>query len=350
MKQRYILVLLVALFASASMNVWGKAYDYKVGPTKVMVYEETITDGYQYTFYITQDSKNTADYSNSTTYSTPTTLVVQRATKGIEGTYSTDPSAVDIAGTIVAEETFVKYLSNVRYINTTTTSTFTIGTANGHYTIEQGVLNVFKGSDTYAYNYCYENAKLNTKDEPVVPFEFCASLPGETVTVDRTYTMHDITAATVNGNSSISGYTVSFRAQGNSSYDKKDYNYTITLELNNTSDFVGTFNLCAPTNGIDPSTKLVTGSTTRYPVRTTSLTITKTGASTYTISGKWYALQNQAGTGIPYLYDFGTGVVFELDPYRDEPSSHTINFNSGITMALSSDDNETPIVFELMDN
>lgn len=355
MKQRYILVLFVALFASASMNVWGTAYNYKVGPTKVMVYEETITDGYQYTFYITQDSKNTTGYTNSITYPTPTTLVVQRATKGIEGTYSTDPYADDIVGTIVAEKTFVKYETNIRYINTDKTSTFTIGTAaNGHYTIKQGVLNVKneEKTHTYAYNYCYKNADLNTKDKPVVPFEFCASLPGEAVTVDRTYTMRDITAATVNGNSSISGYTVSFNATGNSSSDKKDYNYTITLELNNTSDFVGTFNLCAPTNGIDPSSTITWETTNRFPVRTTSLTIAKTDASTYTISGKWYALQNQAGTGLPYLYDFGTGVEFTWDPYKNESPTHsTLNFTStqSAVFSLTSIEGETPIEIKIAD-
>lgn len=355
MKQRYILVLLIALFASASMNVWGTAYNYKVGPTKVMVYEETITDGYQYTFYITQDSKNTTGYTNSITYPTPTTLVVQRATKGIEGTYSTDPYADDIVGTIVAEKTFVKFENNIRYINTDKTSTFTIGTAaNGHYTIKQGVLNVKneEKTHTYAYNYCYKNADLNTKDKPVVPFEFCASLPGETVTVANSYNMHTITNVEINSNSSISGYTVSFNAKGNSSADKLDYSYTITLELNNTSDFVGTFNLCAPTNGIDPSTKLVTGSTTRYPVRTTSLTITKTGASTYTISGKWYALKDQAGTGNPYLYDFGTGVEFKWDPYKNEsqmPSAMDFTSTQKAEFSLNSIEGETPIEIKIED-
>lgn len=170
--------------------------------------------------------------------------------------------------------------------------------------------------------------------------------------VARTYTMHTISNVSVEKNQEISGYTVSFKAKGNSSADSKDYTETVTLYLANTTDWLGTFTTDAATNGLKSTSKVVYSTTTRYPVTSASyvstITIANISGSTYQISGFIDAAQQTSST-TPFRYDFGDGQSFSYDPYKAESSTTKSFTYTAEGLSLFSTLNKTPITLQLGD-
>lgn len=347
MKQRYILVLLVALFASASMNVWGVGVDryYKCGiNSPVNVKDQTIGTNYEYKVTFSQKGKNLGD-GGTTLYSTDVQLILKPKSHQLEGTYSLSDGTLG-DGNTYSSSTYVKYNSTYRYLKTGSNSTFKISKlSEGRYQIDSCEFVVYNGEDTYTYKYAYDKDNL-TNDATPTPFRF-----DWVVTTGNKYTMSDIDNWTVKANSAINGYTITFDVNGK---NDDTFYYSVVLNLQNTDNWLGTFELGESSNGIAPSSTITWKTTTRYPVSASSLTISKTSITSYKISGIWYGRQNPTGTNDPYVYNFGTGVAFtySADPYAAEPTDiSTRNFTSteGTKLSLISTEGETPIKIKIMD-
>lgn len=347
MKQRYILVLLVALFASASMNVWGANRRYKCGiNSPISVTDQSSETSYKYKVTFSQEGKN-IDEDITKLYTTEVQLILKPESHQLEGTYSlADRTLGD--GTTSSSSTYVKYGSEYRYLKTGSNSTFKITKlSEGRYQIEECEFVVCDVSHTYTYKYAYDKDNL-TNDATPTPFRF-----DWVVTTGYKYTMSKIANWTVKANSAINGYTITFDIVGNRS--STDYDYSVVLNLQNTENWLGTFELGESINGIAPSSTITWKTTTRYPVSASSLTISKTGITSYKISGIWYGRQDPTGTNNPYVYNFGTGVAFTYssDPYAAEPTDiSTRNFTSteGTEFFLFSTKGETPIEIKIEDN
>lgn len=349
MKQRYILVLLIALFASASMNVWGAYRRYKCGiNSPISVTDQSSETSYKYKVTFSQKGKN-LDEGGTTLYSTDVQLILKPKSRQLEGTYSLSDGTLG-DGTTYSTSTYVKNGSEYRYLQSGSNSTFKISKlSEGRYQIEECEFVVYSGSNTYTYRYAYDKDNL-TNDATPTPFRF-----DWVGTTSNKYTMSDIDNWTVEANSSINGYTITFDVIGNRS--NTDYNYSVVLNLQNTDNWLGTFELGESINGIAPSSTItwISNSTTRYPVSASSLTISKTGITSYKISGIWYGRQDPNSTNAPYVYDFGSGVYFtySADPYAAEPTDiSTRNFTSteGTELSLTSTEGETPIEITIVDN
>ena len=348
MKQRYILVLLVALFASASMNVWGVDRYYKCGiNSPVNVKDQTSGTNYEYKVTFSQKGKNLNE-GGTTLYSTDVQLILKPKSHKLEGTYSLSDGTLG-AGTTASTSTYVLNSSTYRYLKTGSNSTFKISKlSEGRYQIEECEFVVYNGEDTYTYRYAYDKDNL-TNDATPTPFRF-----DWVGTTSNKYTMSDIDNWTVEANSFINGYTITFDVVGSRS---GTFNYSVVLNLQNTDNWLGTFELGESINGIAPSSTItwISNSTTRYPVSASTLTISKTGITSYKISGIWYGRQDPNSTNAPYVYDFGTGVYFtySADPYAAEPTDiSTRNFTSteGTELSLTSTEGETPIEITIVDN
>ena len=149
MKQRYILVLLVALFASASMNVWGVDRYYKCGiNSPVNVKDQTTGTNYEYKVTFSQEGKNLSESSTASPYSTDVQLILKPKSHQLEGTYSLSDGTLG-AGNTYSSSTYVKYNSTYRYLKTGSNSTFKITKlSEGRYQIEECEFVVYNGSDT----------------------------------------------------------------------------------------------------------------------------------------------------------------------------------------------------------
>ncbi|MCQ2348269.1 MAG: hypothetical protein MJZ65_03675 [Paludibacteraceae bacterium] len=308
MKKMYILAFFALFVVSAQMTVWATTYEYKCGPTAVAVEEAKVNNKYQYTFTITQNAKNTAEYTTrpTTTYATKAVVVVQRDTKVLEGTYSTNAEEEGIDGVIIANSTYVKYDTSTRYINPNQKSTFTISrNSSGKYFIGEGTLNVKStdGTNWYAYQYCYEHAYLNTQNKPIVPFEFSKSLEysNEPSSVSGGfYTMKSISNMSITSTDD-NKFELNFEAIGGSS----NYDYTFNLSLvKTTPTILRTFEKHA--SEFSSSSNVVRNTYTRNIIDGSLISITNAGDYTYKLTGKLYSVQGTQN----YCNDFQNGVTF----------------------------------------
>ncbi len=163
--------LCCAMALCASIGVSASSYNYKCGPVSVEI--EDLSSAYlnEFKLVISQNAKNTSEYSKQTLYPSTVELHLYPDEHSIAGTFSSKDNSI-------GEYSFVQYNSNFRFLNMQAESFFTIESRGGNsYAITGGRLEVRNNAgNTYTYNYCYAESDLNDRDAPVTPFEFTYTL------------------------------------------------------------------------------------------------------------------------------------------------------------------------------
>lgn len=161
-------IILSILSLLATISVFATTYNYKCGPKSIEVVDNSYGTYYEFELTITQDAKNTVEYTKTTVYASTVKLIIHPKTSSIAGTFTTDDYSID-------SFSYVLYNGNYRYVSSYGTSSITITKGEGNkYSLTDGTLVVENstGSNTYYYNFCYANADLNDSTAPKVPFEF----------------------------------------------------------------------------------------------------------------------------------------------------------------------------------
>lgn len=169
MKKIFTLIctILIAFGASAS---YTETYNYKCGPTEVVVTDLSTPTDNKFKLVIAQRAKNTNSRSPAFSIDPNTVeLILKPEQHSIVGTFTTDDYSIDANSFLTSGSGDTRYVSHVE------TSTITIvSKGDNKYAITDGLLQVESsdGQILYKYNYCYDAADLNDSSAPKTPFEF----------------------------------------------------------------------------------------------------------------------------------------------------------------------------------
>ena len=150
------------------LNSYSSTYNYKVGPTEVVVTDLSTPTYNEFKIAITQKAKNTTEYSKETLYDNTVELIIDPDQHSIVGTFTTDDYSI-------SPNSFLKSGSSTRNVSYWETSTITIvSKGDNKYAITDGLLQVENsgGTNLYKYNYCYDAADLNNQAAEKTAFEF----------------------------------------------------------------------------------------------------------------------------------------------------------------------------------
>ena len=117
--------LCCAMALCASIGVSASSYNYKCGPVSVEI--EDLSSAYlnEFKLVISQNAKNTSEYSKQTLYPSTVELHLYPDKHSIAGTFSSKDNSI-------GEYSFVQYNSNFRFLNMQAESFFTIESRGGN--------------------------------------------------------------------------------------------------------------------------------------------------------------------------------------------------------------------------
>ncbi len=190
-------------------------YNYKCGPTEVVVTDLSTPNYSQFKLAITQKAKNTSEYTKETLYDNTVELIINPDEHSIVGTFTTDDYSIDA-------NTFLKSGSSTRYVSSWEPSTITIVSKGGNkYAITDGLLQVesSNGNYLYKYNYCYAAADLNNQDAEKTAFEFTFGeepTPATWDTIGKSSVKDGVVAYLLGDTEDAAAYNVTTLQKGNS--------------------------------------------------------------------------------------------------------------------------------------
>lgn len=163
MKKLTLLIALCALTIVAN----AAARNYLAAPTNMTVSQNEKT----FTLSWTQVCKNTAEYSGTNvdkTYTTTVKLVLHADDSKLEGTYSESGSkSIDMSSSQLV------FNSEIRTLVSGSEPTFTINRLDEkYYSISVGSLKFEYSSNTYKYDYCYDENEILKNGIARTPFVF----------------------------------------------------------------------------------------------------------------------------------------------------------------------------------
>ena len=163
MKKLFLLTALCALTMAGNAT----SYNYLAAPTNMTVSQNENT----FTLSWKQVCKNTAMYEsapNGGVYTTTVKLVLHADDSKLEGTYSESGSkSIDMSSSQLV------YNSEIRTLVSGSEPTFTINRLDEkYYSISVGSLKFENSSNTYKYDYCYDENEILKKGIARTPFVF----------------------------------------------------------------------------------------------------------------------------------------------------------------------------------